>query len=471
MDDLCRLTASELAPLIAARKVSSVEAVKASLARIEAVNPALNCFCFVFPEEALKAAEAADAAVARGDRLGLLHGVPVAFKDLTPTKGQRTTLGSKLFEHNVPDHDAVIVTKAKGQGAIVVGKTTTPEFAYSSFTHSPLWGVTRNPWDTQRTPGGSSGGSGAAVASCAVPLAEGSDMGGSIRIPASFSGIVGLKPSLGRIPFTALPSQFDNLSHFGPLARSCADAALFVEATQGPDDGDIQSIPTTLGYDGSLERPAKGLRLALSVDLGYYVIAPEVAAATRAAAERFRAAGAEVEEVDLGWRVAANDIWMDYWRVFMAAFFGEAYDRGAHLLDPNVKQLIEDGRKISAVAYKRLEFVRTALWEKLAAILGRYDALLCPTMAKTAPLAEGGDREYGDVDADGRYDGLDVTSPFNLTPQCPALSVPNGLGPTGLPIGLQIVGRRFDDLGVLKIGALHERLSGPAPLAPFAWSA
>src|ERR1700757_4100656 len=240
--DLCYMPATEMARRIRDGRLSPVELIDNSLARIAAVNPALNCFCFVYPEEARARARAAEAEAKAGAKLGPLHGVPFAIKDLTPTKGKRTTLGSYAYEHWIPDEDAPIVEALTKAGGIMVGKTTTPEFAYSSFTESPLWGITRNPWDTSRTPGGSSGGSGAAVASGCVPLAEGSDMGGSVRIPASFCGIVGLKPSFGPIPFTILPSIFDSLSHFGPLARTIDDAALFLGITQGPDERDIQSL-------------------------------------------------------------------------------------------------------------------------------------------------------------------------------------------------------------------------------------
>src|SRR5499433_2877999 len=260
--DLCYTPATVLARRIAARKLSPVEVVKNALARIDAVNPKLNCFCFVYPEEALKAARAAERAVKAGRKLGPLHGVPVAIKDLTPTKGKRTTLGSYTHEHSVPEHDAAVVEKLRAAGAILVGKTTTPEFAYSSFTESPLWGATRNPWNPERTPGGSSGGSGAAVASGCVPLAEGTDMGGSVRIPAAWCGVVGLKPSLGRIPLDILPSAFDNISHFGPLARTIDDARLFLAAAQGPDERDIQSIGTPLDLDGPISTSLEGMRLA-----------------------------------------------------------------------------------------------------------------------------------------------------------------------------------------------------------------
>jgi Asp-tRNA(Asn)/Glu-tRNA(Gln) amidotransferase A subunit family amidase len=208
-------------------------------------------------------------------------------------------MGSYAFEHWVPDESALLVERLLGAGAIMVGKTTTPELAYSSFTESPLWGATRNPWDASRSPGGSSGGSGAAVAAGCVPLAEGTDMGGSVRIPASWSGIVGLKPSFGRIPLDFLPTQFDTIQHFGPLARTVDDARLFLSVAQGSDDRDILSLPGGLDLSEPVDSSVDELRLALDVDLGCYAVAPEVEAAVVDAAEALASAGATVKEVDL----------------------------------------------------------------------------------------------------------------------------------------------------------------------------
>ncbi len=460
-DKILSRSATELARLLRSREVSATEVVKASLGRIDEINPRYNAFADVYREDALSHAEMADTRICDGEDVGPLHGVPVAIKDMTPIKGKVTTLGSRAYEQHVAQDDAWIVSALRRAGAIIVGKTTTPEFAFSSFTQSPLFGVTRNPWDETRTSGGSSGGSAVAVATGAVPLAEGTDMGGSVRIPAALCGIVGLKPSLGRIPLDILPSSFDNISHFGSLSRNCADAALFVAATQGPDDCDIQSLPVPFGYDGSLDLDARKLRLALSLDFGFYAVDPEVERNTRHAADKLRQAGAIVEEVELGWSTGILDVWMDYWRVFMAAYFKGAYDEGASLLDPAVRRLIEQGRQISAVHYKRLEIERTKFWNGFRSVLRDFDALICPTTAIPAPLASLTDRDFGAIDREGRYHGLDMTAPFNLIGQCPALSVPSGLTATGLPTGLQVVGRRYSDLATLKIGALAESLLPP----------
>ncbi|MET1027874.1 MAG: amidase, partial [Dongiaceae bacterium] len=320
--DLCYMPATQMAARIRTGRLSPVDLIDNALARIDQVNPTLNGFCFVYPEEARATAKVLEAEAKAGRMRGPLHGVPFAIKDLTPTKGKRTTLGSYAYEHWVPDHDAPIVEALTRAGGILIGKTTTPEFAYSSFTESPLWGISRNPWDTTRTPGGSSGGAGIAVATGCVPLAEGSDMGGSVRIPASFCGVVGMKPSFGRIPFTILPSQFDQISHFGPLARTVADTCLFLQVTQGPDERDIQSLKPALDFAQPFNHDLKGLRLGLLLDFGRRVWHPEVEASVRQAAEVLRAAGAEIEEVSLSWDITMDEDWARHWGVYLATFFG-----------------------------------------------------------------------------------------------------------------------------------------------------
>ena len=457
--DLSYTPATELTRLIRAGELSAAEAVRNSLERIEQVNPTLNCFCFVYPDEALERAAEADRVAAAGGGLGPLHGVPVAIKDLTPTAGKTTTMGSYAFEHFVPDRSALIVDRLLGAGAIMVGKTTTPEFAYSSFTESPLWGITRNPWNPERTPGGSSGGAGAAVASGCVPLAEGSDMGGSIRIPAAWSGTVGLKPSFGRVPLDFLPTQFDTIQHVGPLARTVADARLFLACAQGPDERDIMSLAPALDLSGPLDDSAEGLRLALDVDLGHYAIDPEVEAATREAAAALAEAGAEVEEVDLRWTRELADAWVDHWGVYLAAIFGHTLPEFRDRMDPRVVRLMDKGLAMSAVDFKRLEFVRTRAWQELAPILERHDAFLCPTMSVPAPPVDKDDFEFYRDRGDGLYHSLDITCQFNYVSQCPVLSVPSGWSADGLPIGLQIVARRYQDDLALRIGAALERVS------------
>lgn len=456
--ELAFVSAARLVSLIRKKRISPVEVIDNCLDRIEEINPALNCFCFVYPEEARRKARAAEQALTAGRATGPLHGVPVAFKDLTPTRGKTTTMGSYVHEHWVPDFSAAIVEKFEAAGAIIVGKTTTPEFAYDGFTHSPLWGLTRNPWNLERTPGGSSGGSGAAVASGCVYLAEGSDMGGSVRIPASYCGIFGLKPSLGRIPMDILPSVFDNISHFGPLARTIDDVALFMRVAQGPDERDIQSNPIPQDFDLPVPNASAGFNLAFSMDLGHMVVGEDVQTVIKESLNLLRRAGVNITEVALDWPAELQDVWSDLWKVFMAAYFGRHLESWRDRMDPNFVALIEGGREISAVAYKRLEIARTAAWRKLASILSAFDGLLCPVMTTTAPKVDGSYQDVYAIDDEGRFHGLDLTAVFNLVAQCPALSVPAGFGKDGLPLGLQVVGRRFDDYGTLRIGAAIDRV-------------
>ena len=457
MSDLLLLPATVLAQRIRAGELSPVALIESSLARIDEINPRLNAFCAIYADEARAHARECEAAVRRRAPLGPLHGLPVAIKDFTPVAGKATTRGSHVFADWVPDANPVIVERLLGAGAIIIGKTTTPEFAYSSFTASPLWGITRNPRDPTRTSGGSSGGSAVAVATGCASLAEGTDMGGSVRIPASFCGIVGLKPVLGRIPMDILPTVFDSISHFGPLTRSVDDAALFLSVTQGADDRDIQSLPD-LEIPVPVPRGVRGLRLGLSIDFGYYRVDAEVAGKVRAAADALVDAGALVEEVELAWSREINDAWGRYWDVFLAACFGDHLAQHRNRMDPHVVELIERGFATSAVDFKRVEHVRTRQWRSLAAMFRDHDALICPTTARPAPSIDMWDGDFDRTDRDGRYDGLDMTCPFNFVPQCPALSIPAGISRDGLPIGLQLIGRRFDDILLLRIGATLEAL-------------
>lgn len=455
--DILDLTATDQARLIREKQLSPVDLTRASLERVSTVQPALNPFCFVYEDEALAAARAAEQAVMRGDALGKLHGLPIALKDFTPTKGKRATRGSVAFENWVPEHDAVIATRLRAAGAILLGKTTTPEFAHAGFTHSRLWGVTRNPWDPTRTPGGSSGGSGAAVVAGCVSIAEGTDMGGSVRIPAAFCGCVGLKPSLGRIPMDILPTVFDNLSHFGPLARSIDDAALFLRATEGPHDADIQSQIAPLPLPARLDGDLRGVRIGLSPDLGFYAVDPTVLRNLELTAQALRDAGAVVETVAIPWTPEVSDAWIDLWRVFQAAAFGDLLETHRDRMDPGVVDLIEAGLRIDAVAHRRIEEIRTRQWRDLARVFETCDALLCPTTPIAAPPVDARDDEYYETDAAGRLHTMAMTEVFNSVAQCPALSVPSGVTAEGMPTAAQIVARRFDDPMALRIGAAIER--------------
>ena len=457
--NLAYMPATTLTRMILKKEISPVEVMKSCLERIDEVNPKLNCFCFTYPEEAMRKARTAEQAIASGQRTGALHGIPIAIKDLTATRGKTTTMGSHIYAHWVPDASAAIVEKLEAAGAIIVGKTTTPEFAYDGFTHSLLWGQTRNPWNPACTPGGSSGGSGAAVSAGCVPLAEGSDMGGSVRIPASFCGIFGFKPSLGRIPMDILPSLYDNISHFGPMARTIDDIALFMGVAQGPDERDIQSITTPQNFYVPVPDDLSGFNLAFSMDLGHVEIDPDVQDTIQNALEMLLGAGAKITKVDLRWTPELQNIWNEYWKVFMAAYFGHHLEKWRERMDPNLVALIEGGMAISAVEYKRLEITRSIAWRKLSAILTRFDGLLCPVMTMGAPQVDATSLDFYKIE-NGRYHGMDLTAVFNLFGQCPALSIPAGFNKKKMPIGLQVVGQRFNDYSTLCMGAAIDKILG-----------
>ncbi|MFD1881945.1 amidase [Paracoccus pacificus] len=459
---LATLSATETVAMLTAGRITAVDRIRASLERIAVVQPLLNAFTAVFADEAMALAAALDRRIAAGEVPGPLAGVPVAIKDFTPSKGHPATRGSWAISDQPGNHDPVIIRRLKAAGAIIVAKTTTPEFAYSGFTQSPRWGVTRHPLDPARSPGGSSGGAAVAVATDCVPLAEGTDMGGSIRIPAAFCGVVGLKPSLGRIPMDILPGNFDDMAHFGPLARDVRDAVLFLQVTQGPDQADIMSLtaraPMPLGPVS-----LRGRRFALSVDLGYYRVHPGVETAVQAAADELGRAGAKVVNVSLPWSRSLNDLWGQIWAVTLAAAWGDALVKERDRMDPKLVALMEEARKMDAVTFKRLEVRRTRYWHDFARVLDDCDAFLCPTCAQPAPLIADAGADHDQTGPDGLYRGLDMTCPFNLLSPCPAISLPVG-DADDLPVGLQVVGQRQADGPLLALAwAIETALRGPSP--------
>ena len=455
-------SASELATGFRDRRFSVEEVVRASLERIEYVQDRFNAFTEIYAEQSLDAASHADLVISGGDVAGPLCGVPVSIKDFTPTKGQLTTQGSMAFKDHYGTSDAVIVQRLKAAGAIVVAKTTTPEFAYSSFTQSHLWGVTRNPWNPALTPGGSSGGAAVSVVTGAVPLAEGSDMGGSVRIPAAFSGCVGMKPSKGRIPMEITETVFDHISHFGPLARTVEDLALFLRVTEGPDERDIQSQLNPLPVPESLHPDVRGLRIAASPDLGFYEVDAGIVRNLEKSVTALRDAGAAVDWIDLDWPASYATDWFDYWCVFLAAQYGHLLDDDRDLLDPDLVSTLEHGFGLDAVTIERGAIARTRQWRDMAHLFSIFDALICPTTAKTAPPTSEKSFELVTPDENGRLDSLEMTSVFNNVAVCPAISVPNWSLDDGLPTSVQIIGRRFDDPTVLRIASsLEDQMPWP----------
>jgi len=452
LEELAFMPATDVAEAIRKKRVSPVEAVEAALSRIERVNPRLNAYCTVTAEAARADARAAEAAVLRGDRLGPLHGVPYSVKDLVITRGVRTAFGSRIYEHNIPEEDAPVVERLRAAGGILVGKTTTPEFGWKGTTDSPLTGISRNPWDLTKSPGGSSGGAAAAVAAGLGPLAVGTDGGGSIRIPGSFCGVFGLKPTCGLVPVYPVPTT-GTLSHVGPMTRTVRDAALMLAIMAGPDDRDPLSFPAT-GSDfvHEVETGVRDLRVAWSPTFGYAQVAPDVRRVTEAAALRFQELGCRVELVERIFE-DPDPIWAPLFYAGVAARLQDALPAWRDRIDPGLLEVIEEGKRLSAMAFKKAEFSRAAFYQDVRKLLLKYDLLLSPTLA-AVPFAAGMERPL-ESPGRSRLSWVAFTYPFNLTGQ-PAATVPCGFTADGLPVGLQIVGARLQDALVLRAAAAFE---------------
>jgi aspartyl-tRNA(Asn)/glutamyl-tRNA(Gln) amidotransferase subunit A len=454
-DDLLWRSALDLASLIRTKQVSPVEVADLVLARIEAVNPKLNAFCCVAAEAARTAAREAEIAVMKGEPLGLLHGVPFSAKDVLDTRGIPTTHGSRLFADGIPDRDAVAVGRLRAGGAVILGKTATSEFGHKAVTESPLFGITRNPWNLDCTPGGSSGGAAAAVACGLGPIALGTDGGGSVRIPAAFCGVFGFKPSYGRVPVYPASPAWSHVSHVGPIARTVHDAAAMLDVMAGSDDRDRHSLPGTTGpYREACDDEVKGLHVAWSADLGYAAVAPEVRALCENAAAEFESLGCHVEVVSPGWE--SPEEW--FGTLIAAQFYAAWSDRlpaDESLMDRSLVKFIRKGGAVSTRDYLVASAAAEAYWEEVRGFLERFDLLLTPTVA-VPPFAAGEPppREIAG-EAVSVLGWMPFTYPFNLTGQ-PAASVPVGLGETGLPVGLQIVGRRHADRTVLAAARAFE---------------
>jgi aspartyl-tRNA(Asn)/glutamyl-tRNA(Gln) amidotransferase subunit A len=454
-DDLIWRPALDLAALIRTKQVSPVEVAERVLARLDAVNPRLNAFCCATAEAARAAAREAEIAIMKNEPLGPLHGVPASVDDVLDTRGVPTTHGSRLFADSVPDRDAVAVGRLRAGGAILLGKTATSEFGHKAVTESPLFGIARNPWNLGCTPGGSSGGAAAAVASGLGPIALGADGGGSVRIPAAFCGIFGFKPSHGRVPVHPASPGWSHVAHVGPMARTVRDAAAVLDVIGGSDDRDRHSLPGTAGpYLEACDDDIRGLHVAWSGDLGYAAVAPAVRALCESAAAEFESLGCHVEVVAPGWESPE-----ECFRTLLAAQFYAAWsDRlpaAEPLLDPSLVTFIRAGGGVSARDYLLAAAAVEAYWEEVRGFLERFDLLLTPTVA-VSPFAAG---ESPPREIDGAavspLGWMPFTYPFNLTGQ-PAASVPVGFDDGGLPVGLQIVGRRHADRTVLAAARAFE---------------
>jgi aspartyl-tRNA(Asn)/glutamyl-tRNA(Gln) amidotransferase subunit A len=448
-------SALDLVTRIRQKDVSPVEVTEAILGRIEALNPRLNAFCLLAADQARAAARDAEVAVMKREPLGPLHGVPVSIKDVIFTRGLRTTGGSRLLVDLVPEHDAVAVARLRAAGAIVLGKTTTSEFGHKAVTTSPLFGVTRNPWDLTRTPGGSSGGAAAAVASGLGPIGLGTDGGGSVRLPAAFCGVVGFKPSYGRIPeYPSFPG-WDHVSHTGPITRTVRDAALVLDAIAGGDDRDPGSLPMAAGsFLEACDRDIRGLHVAWSSDLGYARVDPVVQALCENAAAEFETLGCHVEVVNPAWESLEESFGTMLAAQFHAAF-GEQIAEHESEVDPTLAKFVARGAGVSTREYLLARARMREFWQEVLQFLARFDLLITPTVAVPPFGAEGKPpREIGGEPA-SVLGWMPFTYPFNITGQ-PAASVPAGWTAENLPIGVQIVGQRHADATLLAACAAYE---------------
>jgi aspartyl-tRNA(Asn)/glutamyl-tRNA(Gln) amidotransferase subunit A len=461
MTDLTHLPASDLSGLIATKKVSPVELTEAVLARAERLQPILNCFVTLVPDQARSAAKAAEEAVRKGEPLGLLHGIPFAAKDLVNTAGVRTTFGSLLYENNVPKEDAVCAARVKAAGGILFGKTTTPEFGHKSLTDAPLFGRTRNAWSAKHTSGGSSGGAAVAVAAGIGPIGIATDGGGSTRIPAAINGMVGLKQSNGVIPHSQVADAFGNYTYVTPMTRTVMDTALMLQAMAGPHRSDPWSIgvePKDYLTAARAEGDLKGRRILYSATLGNTLVAKDVRAAFEQSLSRLRELGAELVELteelpDLSsaWKVINHTTWK--------ARFDEMLRRDGNRMTPSLVRQVAEAADWSGADYQRAMFQRSELFRMVQRWFETADFLVTPTVSRTAlPI----DQDLFDpITIDGveagelRRNWFPYTMPFNITGH-PALSICNGYDSEGLPTSLQIVGRFRDEASVLRAAALYE---------------
>jgi len=461
--ELCYLSALDLRDRYRRRELSPVEVTEAVLARIDRLNPSLTAFVTVTHDLARAHAKIAERAFAAGDA-SPLAGIPISIKDLTPTRGIRTTRGSLLSADWIPDEDAPFVERVYAAGAVMLGKTNTPEFGWKGDSGNRVVGPTHNPWKHGRTAGGSSGGGAAATAAGLGPLAQGSDGAGSIRIPCCFCGIFGLKPSLGLVPQYP-PSVMGDLSHMGPMTRTVRDAALLLTATAGGDPRDRFSWSSGIDYLSALDNTdVAGLRVAWSPDLGYAPVEPSVREVTAAAARRFADLGCHVEEVNPNlpnpW-----DMVDAIWASATAGTHRADLDQVRDKLDPGRLAVAEHGLTLRAADLANALIRRNAYYLSMRSFMDRYDLLLIPTLPCTAFTA--GDDHPGQIDGTPTtyLSWTAFTYPFNLTGQ-PAATLPVGFDAAGLPIGLQLVGRWHDDVTVLRAAAAFEAIAPWAHLRP-----
>jgi len=459
--DLCYMPAHEALDRFRRRELSPVDLMEATIRRAEVVKTPVNALTFTHFDEAMDRARRAEARYARGARTGALEGLPVGIKDESEIKGKPTSSGSLILKDHIADQTSTMNARIMAAGGIVHARTATPEFSCSGTTWSRLWGVTRNPWNPAFTCGGSSGGAGASLASGTSTLATGSDIGGSIRIPASACGVVGYKPPYGRNPDDP-PFNLDFFCHTGPMARTVKDAILLQNVMCGPSPHDISTLRPKLRLPTDY-KPIKGWKIAFSMDLGMFEVDPDVQRNTRAALDVFRDLGAMVEEVELGWRPDMLQSGLDYLEHIFGAYLSTLLDEHGDKMTTYARQFAEKGRKSMASDFVHSLEVINEMYGTLGPILEKYDALICPTNALPAVAADY-DQSTGRLEINGKtvdpMVGWAMTTPFNMLSRCPVLSVPSGHAGNGVPTGIQIVGRTYCDADVFRAGLAYETAVG-----------
>jgi len=473
-DDVCSMDAVTMAAEIRAKRLSPVEATQAVLDRMSRLDPTLHAYCTPTPDVALETAKRVESAIANGEDVGPLAGVPVSVKDLICTKGIRTVSGSYAYKDFVPDEDDIVVERIKAADAVILGKTNVPEFGYSGVGHNSVFPTTRNPWNTALTSGGSSAGSGAAVATGMGPLTLGSDGGGSVRIPSSFCGLYGLKASMGRVPLypgtkdERYPgvSSWESLEHIGPMTRTVADSALLLSVVAGPDPRDRYSLPAAdVDWAGCASGGIEGLRVAYSSDWGYAAVDPQVRSIVGRAVQVFEdQLGCTVTQVDPGWPHPYEAFWAIVANESDLRGLRAMVERvGAENVTPHVVEFIQT--EWTAEQFTDALLVRKAVQNKMWRLMREHDLLITPTLA-VPPFPVG---IQGPEVIDGRevepFEWLHFTYPINFTGQ-PAASIPAGLTQDGLPVGMQIIGRHLDDATVLRASAAFEAAAPWAHIWP-----
>ena len=455
--DICFMTATELARRIRAKELSAREVMEAHLTQIERVNPTVNAIVTLLPERAMAGARAADEALAHGATVGPLHGLPIAHKDLILTKGIRTTYGSRIYADFVPDQDMLIVERMRAAGAITIGKTNTPEFGAGSQTFNEVFGATLNPYDLTKTCGGSSGGAAVALACGMVPLADGSDLGGSLRNPANFCNVVGFRTAPGRVPVYPVRDVWSPFSVEGPMARTVQDVALFLSVLAGPD----RRVPISIAEPGStflqpLGRDFRGVRIAWNRDFGGLPVDPRVTAVIDAQRHDFAALGCIIEDGSPDFS-DADEIFKTWraWRFELR--YGELLQTHRHLMKDTVIWNTEAGQHITGPQLARIDSKRTELYHRVREFMETYEFMICPV------------NQVPPFDVQQRYiteiNGVKMETYIDWMRSCyfitvtglPAISVPCGFTPEGLPVGVQIVGRHQDELGVLQLAYAFEQ--------------